>query len=103
MARLRDSWRLSLSAPPILRNPKRLFQPETVSYLDVTRRVAAEEQLVSRKEIEAQLRASEARQAFLLKLLDALRPLSDPIAIQAEAARLLGEYLGSGRAYYVEV
>jgi hypothetical protein len=31
MARLRDSWHLSLSATPILRNPKRLFQPETVS------------------------------------------------------------------------
>src|SRR3712207_506992 len=74
-----------------------------LSYLDVTRRVAAEEQLASKKEIEAQLRASEARRAFLLKLSDALRPLSDPIAIQAEAARLLGEYLGSGRAYYVEV
>lgn len=49
------------------------------------------------------LRASEDRQAFLLKLSDALRPLSDPIAVQVEASRLIGEYLGVARAAYGEL
>ena len=48
-------------------------------------------------------RANEERQAFLLKLSDALRPLADPAEIEGEATRLLGDHLGAGRAYYVEV
>lgn len=40
---------------------------------------------------------------FLLKLSDALRPLSDPVAIQAEAARVLGEHLAASRVLYGEV
>ena len=63
----------------------------TVLYEDVT----------ARRHAEAALRASEARQAFLLTLSDALRPLTDPVAIQETAARLLGEHLGVDRAYYV--
>ncbi len=46
---------------------------------------------------------AEARQAFLLALSDALRPLSDPVAIQAAATRVLGEHLGASRAMYVEI
>ncbi|MDY3551822.1 chemotaxis protein CheB [Gemmata sp. JC717] len=46
---------------------------------------------------------AEERQAYLLKLTDALRPLTDPEAIQAEACRLLGEQLKTDRAYYVEL
>ena len=45
----------------------------------------------------------ERRQAFLLELSDALRPLADPASIQAEACRLLGEHLGADRAYFVEM
>jgi PAS domain S-box-containing protein len=48
------------------------------------------------------LRASEERQAFLLKLSDAVRPLADPVEIQAEATRVLGEHLGASRALYAE-
>ena len=48
-------------------------------------------------------RFAEDRQTFLLKLSDALRPLTDPTAIQGEAVRVLGEHLHSGRAFYVEV
>lgn len=59
--------------------------------------------VTQRREAAAKLRASEKRQAFLLQLGDALRPLDDPAAIQAEAARVVGEQLGTGRAYYVEV
>ena len=59
--------------------------------------------VTARKRAEVALQASEARQAFLLALSDALRPLQDPVAIQGEACRRLGERLGVGRAYYVEV
>jgi GAF domain-containing protein len=51
----------------------------------------------------AALRASEQRQAFLLKLSDALRPLDDPLDRQEAAARLLGEHLQVNRVGYAEV
>lgn len=59
--------------------------------------------ITERKQIEATLRANDERQTFLLKLSDILHPLTDPIVVQAEACRLLGEQLGVDRAYYVEV
>jgi PAS domain S-box-containing protein len=46
---------------------------------------------------------AEERQTFLFKLSEALRPLADPVAIQGEACRLLGERLGVDRALYFEV
>ncbi|WP_149112202.1 GAF domain-containing protein [Limnoglobus roseus] len=49
------------------------------------------------------LRASEERQAFLLKLSDTLRPLADADAIPATAGRLVGEHLGLNRVTYFEV
>jgi PAS domain S-box-containing protein len=42
------------------------------------------------------------QQAFLLELGDTLRSLSDPIEIQATAARLVGRHLGVARACYYE-
>ncbi|MBV9117428.1 MAG: GAF domain-containing protein, partial [Acetobacteraceae bacterium] len=51
---------------------------------------------------ERALRESEARQTFLLRLSDALRPLADPVEVQGTAARLLGERLRASRAYYYE-
>ncbi len=59
--------------------------------------------ITERKRAETALREAEARQAFLLKLSDALRSLSDPVEIQAEAARVLGEYLQADRVMYGEV
>jgi PAS domain S-box-containing protein len=41
--------------------------------------------------------------AFRLALTDALRPLTDPVAVQATASRVLGEYLGVNRVAYFEV
>jgi hypothetical protein len=41
--------------------------------------------------------AVERRNAFLLKLADALRPLADPVIIQDSAARVVGEHLGAAR------
>jgi signal transduction histidine kinase/ActR/RegA family two-component response regulator len=59
--------------------------------------------VTAQKNAEQALRASEERQAFLLELSDALRPLVDPIAIQSEACRLLGEKVQCDRTYYAEV
>src|SRR5437764_2142205 len=50
--------------------------------------------------LTALLRENEARKAFLLHLNDVLGPLTDPIRIQFEAARILGRHLGADRAYY---
>jgi PAS domain S-box-containing protein len=42
------------------------------------------------------------RQSLLLTLSDTLRPLADPIEIQYQAVRVLGEHLGANRAGYFE-
>ncbi|MDF1504416.1 ATP-binding protein [Roseisolibacter sp. H3M3-2] len=47
-------------------------------------------------------RALDARRGFLLALADALRPLADPVAIQREVCRRLGEHLAAEHTYYVE-
>ncbi|MEN0076026.1 MAG: GAF domain-containing protein, partial [Paracraurococcus sp.] len=52
---------------------------------------------------ETALRESGARQALLLAVADALRPLADPAGIEGEACRLLAERLAVDRAYYVEL
>lgn len=64
----------------------------TVLYQDVTERKRAEETL----------RASQARQAFLLALSDALRPLTDAAEMKHTAMRVLGEHLGVTRAQYYD-
>ena len=51
---------------------------------------------------ETRIGVSEERQAFLLKLSDALRPLSDPLEIKATACRVVGEHMKADRSYYVE-
>jgi len=72
-----------------------------LSKLDVLARQASD--LIERAQTEEALRESEERQAFLLKLSDALRPLADPIEIQSEAVRILGEHLDVSRVAYGEV
>lgn len=59
--------------------------------------------ITERKRAEAALRENKERQAFLLRLSDALRPLSDPVAIQNTASCLLVEQLNVDRALYTEV
>ena len=54
------------------------------------------------RKAEVELRANEERLAFLLRLNDALRQLSDPSDVQETAARLLGEHLGATRVGYAE-
>jgi PAS domain S-box-containing protein len=56
-----------------------------------------------RKKAEETRRRSEERAVFRATLADTLRPLGDPVEIQAEAARALGLHLGAGRVYYGEI
>ncbi|MEH3087142.1 MAG: PAS domain-containing protein [Xylophilus ampelinus] len=55
-----------------------------------------------RARAEAVARTSQERQAFLLRLSDALRARADPAEIRLAAATLLGEHLGSSRVAYAE-
>jgi PAS domain S-box-containing protein len=59
--------------------------------------------ITPRKQAEEALRASAKRQAYLLRLADALRPLHDADAIQYEAACTLGEQLQADCVHYVEL
>ncbi len=58
--------------------------------------------ITARKRAERALRESEARQAFLLRLGDALSPLSEPVAILSAASRILGEHLAADLSCYCE-
>lgn len=51
---------------------------------------------------EILINEGDERQAFLLSLSDALRPLSDPLEIKATACRVVGEHMNADRSYYVE-
>jgi PAS domain S-box-containing protein len=59
--------------------------------------------ITERKRVEETLRQNEARQAFLVRLSDALRSRTDLIQIQNEACRLLGEYLDAQRVSYADI
>jgi PAS domain S-box-containing protein len=59
--------------------------------------------ITERKLAERALRESEERQAFLLRVSDALRPIRDPVEIQHTATHMLGEHLGASRVFYVIV
>ncbi|CAO4154081.1 Blue-light-activated histidine kinase [Methylorubrum thiocyanatum] len=52
---------------------------------------------------ERALREREEQQAFVLGLSDALRPLADPLEVQAVACRLLGEHLQADYTYYLDL
>lgn len=67
------------------------------------RLIGAHLDVTEQKRLQQALREREERQAFLLKLADALRPLAAPQAVQQEAARQLGAHLGADRAFYAEV
>jgi PAS domain S-box-containing protein len=87
--RMLGTLRLALCRPPA---------PENAGLLDLLVRTAAG--AIERHRSHAERREDERRQAFLLRLNDALRPLADPRRIQAEAARVLREHLGIDRVGY---
>ncbi len=64
-----------------------------VTFVDITRRKAD----------EAALAASAARTAFRVALADAFREHTAPLAVQAQATRLLGQHLGASRVHYGEI
>ena len=59
--------------------------------------------ITERKRFELALRQHEERQAFLLKLSDALRPLRDPFEVQTATMRLVVEHLDVIRASYFKM
>lgn len=59
--------------------------------------------ITRRRQAEKLLAQNEEREAFLLKLSDAIRPLADPLDIQEAAARVLGEHFSADRAYYCDI
>ena len=59
--------------------------------------------ITERKQAEEALRSSEEKQAYKLRLSDAIRPLSDPIEIQGLASMVLGEHLRANRIFYGEI
>jgi PAS domain S-box-containing protein len=67
---------------------------------DVTERRARETHVQVSSE---RLLWNEERQAFLLRLSDALRPLSNPLEVQEISSKLLGEHLGVNRVGYAEL
>ncbi|MFZ6871917.1 PAS domain-containing protein, partial [Undibacterium sp. Di27W] len=48
-------------------------------------------------------RQAEERHAFQIRLFETLRSISEATAVQAEASRMLGEYLGANRVVYFEI
>lgn len=56
--------------------------------------------ITDRKRADNTLLESEKRQAFLLKLSDALRPIEDPIQVQNISVCLLGGYLAANHVFY---
>ena len=87
------TWRWSHVRAVPLRDPGGAVRGYVGMNADVTEQRRAEEAL----------RSGADRAAFRVALADALRPLSDPVAVQAEAARVLGTYLGVQRAHCAEV
>ena len=73
---------------------------EELRLIDLLAWAAAD--FVERYQSQRLLRQSEQRQTFLLRLGDALRPLTDPVEIQSVVSRLLGEHLAVNRVLIVE-
>ena len=59
--------------------------------------------ITERKQAEKISQRAAKFDAFRITLADALRPLADPVAIQATASRVLGEHLDANRVAYFEV
>lgn len=67
---------------------------------EAVRMIGVMRDVTEQREAEEALRKSEARQAFLLQLSDALRPLADPLEAQFVAMSLLGKWLQIDHAFY---
>jgi hypothetical protein len=65
--------------------------------------IATVRDITARKRTDEALRRTSEFDAFRVSLVDALGPLFDPVEIQAESARVLGEHLGANPVMYTEV
>ena len=81
---------------------RRPHQPQANEFnlFDVLARQVAD--LLERSQAEAELRRNQERQAFLLELSDALRPLAAPDEIRHAACGVLGRYLRAQRVLYAD-
>jgi PAS domain S-box-containing protein len=59
--------------------------------------------ITERKRLEESQRQNGERQAFLLRLSDALRSPADPCAMQSVVCRMLGEHLQANRVTYADI
>jgi PAS domain S-box-containing protein len=59
--------------------------------------------ITERKQAEKISQRAAKFDSFRITLADALRPLADPVEIQATASRVLGEHLNANRVLYFEV
>jgi signal transduction histidine kinase/CheY-like chemotaxis protein/PAS domain-containing protein len=101
----------SYIAPPV--TEKRYGSEETEYYDWQIHRIALPDgsygvvcyfyDLTEIKRAEEIVRRTAERDAFLVTLADALRPLTNPIEIQITASRVLGEHLGANRVAYFEI
>jgi GAF domain-containing protein len=80
--------------------PRCWSAPETELIRDVAERIWS---TVQRARAEQELRASEARQAFLLRLSDRLRMLGDARELMRAAADMIGRHLGVASVQYTLV
>lgn len=79
-----------------VKSPLRDASGSVVGVVGVSRDVTGNRRIAERVQIFAQ------RQAFLVRLNDALRTLTEVEEIKVEAARLLGEHMNAGRVGYAE-
>jgi len=67
------------------------------------RLIGVTQDVTARKQAEEAVATAASRDAFRVRLADALRPLAHPDQIQTAATRLLGEHLGASRVLYAEI
>jgi HTH-type transcriptional regulator, bacterioopsin transcriptional activator and related proteins len=77
-----------------------LFESQT---LNDSEKVEFVIDITDRKEAKKGLEREAELAAFRVELIDVIRPLTDPVEVQQEAARVLGEWLDVDRAHYTEV
>jgi signal transduction histidine kinase len=58
---------------------------------------------VERARNEIEVKRAAARDAYRIRLSDALRTQTDPVAIRHAAAQVFGEYTGANRALYAQI
>lgn len=92
---------ISLENSTLLEKLQQLTGALEARVVDRTRQLT--DQIAARDKAETALRITEARQALLLELSDALRALSEPREMRQAATRLLGEHLDLARTYFFAV